>query len=134
MNKEVPHLVALDHFLDEKGLLEVSELDFPINRIYMLSNVPLGEVRGLHAHKTLRQLILSTCGSFDISLTDGIHEYLFNLKCEGPAVLIPPGFWRVLKNFSPESKCLVLASSHYEEDDYIYDFQEFIDWKLSTNA
>ena len=89
-------------------------------------DVPGGESRGGHAHKRLRQLVIAMSGSFTVTLDNG-HEqqkYLLNHPWEG--LLIETKTWRTLDDFSSGAVCLVLASEPFEEDDYIYDYDEFL--------
>lgn len=79
---------------------------------------PAGQSRGAHAHKELQQFIISVGGSFDITLDDGYNRRTFTLNRPYYGLLIPPGIWRDLVNFSAGATCLVLASEHYNEKDY----------------
>ncbi|WP_340153090.1 FdtA/QdtA family cupin domain-containing protein [uncultured Marivirga sp.] len=105
------------------------EIPFGIKRIYYLYDVPGGEERGGHAHKELQQLIISASGSFELKIDDGEEIKSFHLNRPYEAVLMPPGLWRELINFSSGSVCLVLASHEYSETDYIRDYNEFVKYK-----
>ncbi len=94
-------------------------------RVYYLYDVPGGESRGGHAHKILEQLIIAANGSFDVILDDGIDRKTFCLDRADAGLYIAPGTWRELDNFSPGSFCLVLASAHFDESDYIRDYSVF---------
>lgn len=102
---------------------------FPIKRIYYLYDVPGGEERGGHGHKDLYQLIVAASGSFDVELFDGKDTKTVSLNRPYDALMMKPGIWRELKNFSSGSICLVLASISYDEADYIRDYNEFIEYK-----
>lgn len=102
---------------------------FPIKRIYYLYDVPGNEERGGHGHKELHQIIVAASGSFTITLYDGNVKRSFMLNNPNLGLLIIPGIWRELTDFSSGSVCLVLASHVYEESDYIRDFEEFIQYK-----
>ena len=108
------------------GVLSLSELPFNVKRIYWLFGTPESSLRGLHAHKTLKQFIFCLAGGFQIELNDG--ERIFNLSMtpESPGVLIEKTTWRVLSRFEVHTVALVLASEEYDPDDYIHDFQEFL--------
>ena len=110
------------------------DIPFEIKRIYYLYDVPAGETRGGHAHKELTQLIVAASGSFDVILFDGNIKLNINLNRPYKGLLVVPGIWRELDNFSSGSVCLVLASSEYDENDYIRDFNEFIDLKKKSNG
>jgi hypothetical protein len=106
-----------------------SEVPFDIKRIYYLYDVPGGESRGAHGHKSLEQVIIAASGSFDVSLDDGINKKTVNLNRPYFGLHIYPGMWRDISNFSSGAICLVLASQLYNAGDYIRNYQEFIDFK-----
>lgn len=105
----------------ENGL----DVPFDIKRIYYMYDIPGGEDRGAHAHKELRQLIIAASGSFDIVIDDGRVKRTITLNRPYIGLLVVPGIWRELINFSSGSVCMVLASSNYDETDYIRDYKEF---------
>ena len=105
------------------------EVPFNIERIYYLFDVPGGEGRGGHAHRELKQLIIAASGSFDIIIDDGNVKRTFHLSRPYTGLYMPAGLWRELDNFSSGSICLVLASTVYDETDYIRDYTEFKEWK-----
>lgn len=104
-------------------------IPFDINRTYFLYDVPGGEERGGHAHKELKQLIIAVNGSFDVILNDGNTKTTITLNRPYLGLLIAPGIWRELNNFSSGSTCLVLASLPYNETDYIRNYEEFLEYK-----
>jgi len=119
----------------EKGNLTVIEngkqIPFDIRRIYYLYDVSAGESRGGHAHKELKQLIVAASGSFDIVLFDGIVKRTVTLNRPFNGLLIVPGIWRELNNFSSGSVSLVLASHEYDENDYIRNYEEYLKWRTN---
>lgn len=127
-------IIELDkHHSDRKGNLSVVEdneiVPFDIKRVYYLYDVPGGESRGGHAHKNLWQLIVAVSGSFTVTLDDGKIKRTFVLNRPNIGLLIVPGIWRTLDDFSSGSVCLVLASEKYDESDYIRDYKVFEDYK-----
>lgn len=106
-----------------------SDIPFDIKRVYYLYDVPSGESRGAHAHKELQQLIIAANGSFTITLDDGTNKKSFTLNRPYQGLLIVPGIWRDLDDFSSGAVLLCLASEHYLKEDYIRDYNEFIDYK-----
>lgn len=105
------------------------EVPFDIKRVYYLYDVPGGEARGGHAHKELQQLIIASSGSFDLIVDDGKIKRTYQLNRPYQGLLMPPGLWRELDNFSSGSICLVLASAPYSELDYLRDYNEFLRYK-----
>lgn len=98
---------------------------FDVKRIYYLYDVPGGTERGGHAHKKLYQLIIAASGSFDVILDDGRNKKIVELNRPYFGLLILPGIWREIVNFSSGAICLVLASHKYNEDDYIRNYQVY---------
>jgi dTDP-4-dehydrorhamnose 3,5-epimerase-like enzyme len=98
---------------------------FEVKRIYYLYDIPGGEDRGGHAHKELRQLIVAASGSFDVVLDDGQNKKIVTLNRPNYGLMILPGIWRELMEFSSGAVCLVLASEIYNESDYIRDYNSF---------
>ena len=123
-------IVELDKHHHEKGNITVVEngvsVPFGIKRVYYLYDVPGGESRGGHAHKDLYQLIVAASGSFTVTLDDGKVKRTFLLNRPYQALMVVPGIWRTLDDFSSGAVCLVLASECYTEDDYIRDYDEFL--------
>lgn len=105
------------------------EIPFAIERAYYLYDIPEGESRGGHAHKRLEQLIVAASGSFEVVLDDGNIKKNINLNLPNYGLCIRSGIWRELINFSSGAVVIALASTIYDEDDYIRDYQEFIKYK-----
>ena len=127
-------IITLDrHHSQRKGGISVIEngetIPFDVKRIYYLYDVPGGESRGGHAHKELQQLILAVSGSFTVTLDDGKVRRTFNLNRPYQGLLVKPGIWRTLDDFSSGSVCLVLASEKYDAEDYIRDYSEFTEYR-----
>ena len=101
------------------------QVPFDIKRVYYLYDVPGGEERGGHSHKALKQFIVAISGAFDVVIDDGINQRTITLNRPYQGLLIVPGIWRVINNLSSGAVCLVLASEHYDEADYVRDYQEF---------
>ena len=88
--------------------------------------MPGGESRGGHAHKRLRQLVIALSGSFTVTLDNGHERNTVLLNHPWQGLVIETNTWRTLDDFSSGAVCLVLASEHFDEDDYIYDYDEFL--------
>src|SRR5439155_18099868 len=105
------------------------EVPFDIKRIYYLYDIPGGASRGGHAHKNLYQLIVAASGSFDVILADGNIKRIIQLNRPYFGLLIPPGIWRDMSNFSSGANTLVFASEFYNEEDYLRDYDVYLKWK-----
>lgn len=120
---------------NEAGNITVVEnmknIPFEVKRVYYLYDIPGGEARGGHAHYELEQYIIAASGSFDVVLNDGNNRKTVTLNRPNFALHIVPGLWRELDNFSSGSVCLVLASHLYDEKDYIREYDEFLNLKMS---
>ena len=121
------------HHSDRKGNLTVVQngvtVPFDIKRVYYLYDVPGGESRGSHAHRELSQLIVAASGSFRVVLDDGTAKRAFVLNRPYQGLLVKPGIWRDLDDFSSGAVCMVLASEVYQPEDYIRDYDEFLSFR-----
>ena len=127
-------MIELDkHHSDRRGNLTVVQngdtIPFDVKRIYYLYDVPGGESRGAHAHRELSQLIIAASGSFRVTLDDGNVKRSFILNRPYQGLYVKPGIWRDLDDFSSGAVLLCLASEHYQADDYIRDYEEFLKYK-----
>lgn len=122
-------IIDLPKFLDRRGNLsfieESTHIPFKIERTYWIYDVPGGETRGGHAYRKDEEFIVALSGSFDVILDDGTERKVFHLNRSYYGLYIPTGIWRQMENFSTNSLALVLASTHYDKSDYIFDFEEF---------
>lgn len=98
---------------------------FSIERVYYLYDVPSGAERLGHAHRELSQLLVATSGSFKLHLDNGRLRETIYLNRPKTGILIGPMVWRVIDDFSAGAVCLVLASRHYDEADYVRDYERF---------
>ena len=127
------NLINLPKILDPRGNLsfieEEQHIPFKIARAYWVYDVPGGEFRGSHAFKDAEEYIVALSGSFDVILHDGTEERKYSLNRSYYGLYIPKLTWRKLENFSTNSLALILASTAYNEYDYIRDFQQFLSLK-----
>lgn len=129
MNIEFAEIIALPKILDKRGNLSIIEefknIPFKIERTYWIYDVPGGEKRGGHAYKENQEFIVALSGSFDVILDDGKQRNIFSLNRSYYGLYVPKGLWREMDNFSTNSLALVLASTPYGANDYIYDYHVF---------
>ena len=104
-------------------------LPFEFKRIYYLFDVPSNAFRGGHSHIDQHEILIALSGSFEVTVNDGKNKQSFLLNKPNVGLHIPTGIWRELENFSSGAVCLVLASDVFQEEDYIRDFDQFLQSK-----
>ncbi|WP_375577897.1 FdtA/QdtA family cupin domain-containing protein [Marivirga tractuosa] len=104
------------------------EIPFAVKRVFYLYDIPGGESRGAYAHKECHQLLIAISGAFELLLDDGLTKRQIQLNQPYIGLHIPPGIWASEINFSSGSVCLVLASHEYDAEDYIRDYQEYLNY------
>ena len=126
-------IIDLPKIYDPRGNLTVAEqmrnVPFEVKRVYWTYDVPAGERRGGHAHKECVENIIAVSGSFTVTLDDGKGNHKdFHLNHPWQGLLVPTGIWRTLEDFSSGAVCLVLASEFFDEADYLYEYDEFLEY------
>ena len=125
------NLIDLPTLGDERGGLIALEsndsVPFEIKRIYYIIDTKKGISRGFHAHKKLKQLVICVSGSCQFVLDDGINRESVILNDPMQGLLVNKMIWREMHNFSNNCILLVIASQHYCEDDYIRNYQSFLE-------
>lgn len=111
------------------GFIQNGSLPFDFKRVYYLFDVPSSAFRGGHSHIEQQEILIALSGSFEVVLNDGFEKKFFLLNKPNVGMLIPTGIWRELQNFSSGSVCLVVAQDVFDEEDYIRDFDEFLESK-----
>ena len=122
-------IIQLPKFLDKRGNLsvieELKDIPFKIERAYWIYDVPGGEARGGHAYRMNQEFIVALSGSFDVILDDGKERKTYPLNRSYYGLYVPEGIWREMNNFSTNSLALLLSSTPYDREDYIYDYELF---------
>lgn len=133
MDRNEPAIIELPRHFDPRGNLSVIEekknIPFEIERAYWVYDVPGGVNRGGHAYYKNEEFIVAMSGSFDVVLDDGKERKTFALNRSYYGLFVPKGYWREMCNFSTNSLALILSSTKYDEKDYIYDYEEFKQFK-----
>jgi len=123
-------LVNLPKFFDNRGNLSFiqngAQLYFDMRRVYWIYDVPGGEIRGGHAFHRQHEMIIALSGSFDVVTNDGGTEQRVTLNRSYVGLYVPNMIWRHMENFSTNSLALVLASTEFEESDYIRNYEDYL--------
>ncbi len=131
-----PQIIQLPKFLDSRGNLsfveQLNHIPFEIKRTYWIYDVPGGEARGGHAFRKNEEFIVALSGAFDVIVDDGSQKEKFTLNRSYYGLYVPSGLWREMKNFSTNSLALEFGSIHYDVNDYIREYDEFL--KLKNNG
>ena len=126
---ETCRIIELPKIMDPRGNLTFVEggrhIPFAVRRAYWIYDVPGGEMRGSHAYRRNRELIIAVSGSFDVEVETGSGFTRHQLNRSYYGLYLPPLHWRSLVNFSTNSLCLILASEEYDEADYLRDYDTF---------
>lgn len=126
-------ILNLPKFEDARGNLSFIEEDahipFQIKRTYWIYDVPGGQARGGHAFREQKELIVALSGSFDVVVDDGFSTRTFSLNRSYYGLFIPAGLWRTMENFSTNALAMVVSSTSYSENDYIRDYNDFLEFK-----
>ena len=127
---DLPHILQLPIIHDQRGNLTAIEgsrhIPFDIRRVYYLYDVPGGSMRAGHGHYELEQVVIAMSGSFDVTVDSGVgFRERFHLNRSYIGLYIPKRMWREIDNFSSGAVCMVLASTFYDEKDYLRDFATF---------
>ena len=116
---------------DDRGsLIAIEEgynAPFDIKRVYYIFDTQEGVERGFHAHRNLEQLCVVVKGNCTFVLDDGKKREEINLDNPNQGLYIKNLIWREMKDFSPDCVLVVLASEHYNENDYIRDYDKFLE-------
>lgn len=124
-------IIQLPKIPDDRGNLTFIEAGHPIpfiiKRAYWIYDVPGGEVRGGHAYRKLQEFIIALSGSFDVVLDDGMERKIVSLNRSYLGLYVPNMIWRHLENFSTNSVCLILSSLAYSVNDYIRDYESYLE-------
>ncbi len=135
-NNSPARLINLKSIPDHRGMLTVvgdnPDIPFEIKRAYWIYAITPGATRGGHAHLKQQQLIMAVAGSFSVTIDDGVTKQSFRLSDPSVGLYVDAGIWNTLDSFSPDAVCMVLASDKFSEQDYIRDYQEFLDLKNSN--
>lgn len=106
----------------------IKDIPFDVKRIFYIYDIPSGSDRGAHAHRLCHQFLVAVSGSFEVQLDDGRNKRTIRLERPNYGLHIPPGIWAAEHSFSGGSVCLVLTSQYYNEDDYIRNYIDYLEY------
>ncbi len=120
----------LPMFADLRGSLSAAEflqqVPFVPKRYFVVFDVPGKDVRGEHAHRQCHQFLVSVRGSLAVVVDDGTSSEEIALDEPNLGLYVPPMVWTVQYKYSTDALLLVFASDHYDANDYIRDYEEFL--------
>ena len=115
---------------DDRGKLVVIEgseaIPFAIQRVFYIYDSDSTVVRGQHANRESEFVLINIAGQSKVRITDGVEEIIVELNKPMSGVYIPKMIWKDMYDFSPDSILLVLASTHYDGNEYIRDYNEYL--------
>lgn len=130
-------LIELQQIQDRAGNITpvtgAVDVPFKIRRVFFVYDIPSGQERGEHVHKSCHQLLVAVSGSFEVVLDDGESQRVVLLNRPNYALQVPPGVWSSQRRYSAAAVCLVLASEVYDEEDYIRNYELFKEWRCTTS-
>ncbi|MCD7721431.1 MAG: FdtA/QdtA family cupin domain-containing protein [Prevotellaceae bacterium] len=122
-------LIDIPSARDERGLLAFAtagrEIPFPIARVFWIYDVPEGQKRGGHAHRTCAEVVFALKGGVTLRVDDGQREACVRLSSPTRGLLVEPNVWCELEGFAPETVLMVAASQPYLSEGYINDYKLF---------
>lgn len=124
-------IINFADFGDERGKLVVVEggetIPFEIKRVFYIYESDATVKRGQHANRESEFVLINVAGKSKVRVTDGKEEYIVNLDRPMMGVYIPKMIWKDMYDFSTDSVLLVLASTHYDDKEYIRDYEEYLE-------
>lgn len=129
MTLDAARMIEFPKITDDRGNLtfieECRHVPFEVRRVFYIYDIPSGEDRGAHAHKTLQQVVICLSGGLEVHLDDGRETRTVRLNRPWIGLYIPPMVWASEGNFDSGTVYIVLASDYYDESDYYRDYEEF---------
>jgi dTDP-4-dehydrorhamnose 3,5-epimerase-like enzyme len=124
-------LEEIESYTDSRGKLNVAQLDhlsqdFSVKRVFWITDVPEGTIRGEHANRECTELLVAVSGKVSLWLTDGSEEWNITLSDPNQGLYIPPMVWCKLYDFSSDATIVCMADKEYDPEQYINDYQQFL--------
>lgn len=123
-------ILEFAEFGDERGSLVIAEgnkdVPFEIKRVFYMYGSDSDIVRGQHANRNSEFVLINVSGSSKVRIDDGFEECVVELNKPRMGLYLPTMVWKDMYDFSEDSVLLVLANTHYDGNEYIRDYDEFI--------
>ena len=123
-------IIPIPRVFDERGALAFAESDttipFTIRRVFWIYDIPSKAQRGGHAHWQCSEVVIPISGAFTMLLDDGKEKRKVRMSSPDEGILVPAGVWCELKDFSPNTILLVLASHPYDPQGYEHDYNQYL--------
>lgn len=120
---------------DERGKLVIVEgnkdVPFDIKRLFYIYGSDKDVVRGKHANRDSEFVLINVSGSSKVMVTDGNEKQIIELTKPRQGVYLPKMVWKEMYDFSEDSVLLVLASTHYDGNEYIRDYDDYLKMEIS---
>ncbi|MGE0171403.1 MAG: FdtA/QdtA family cupin domain-containing protein [Oligoflexales bacterium] len=122
-------------YIEDRGALTIleagkgREVPYPVNRVFCITKVPAGGVRGKHAHKECSQFLVCLNGSVELICDDGSEKRNISLKSPSEGLLVTPGIWLTLNFTSADTVVMVLCDQYYSEADYLRNYEQFLEFR-----
>lgn len=124
-------IVNFNEITDHRGKMIPIEypkqLEFPLKRIYYIFDVKDGVRRGYHSHNDLEQILIAVHGKVKVLIKTPYEEEIVELDSPNKGLYIGPMIWREMFDFENETVLVVLASHEYDENDYIRDWNDYLE-------
>lgn len=128
--KDICQVLHFKDLGDERGKLVAIEgnqaIPFEIKRVFYIYDSDATVVRGQHANRESEFVLINVAGQSKVRITDGTEEFIVELNKPMMGVYIPKMIWKDMYDFSADSVLLVLASTHYDGNEYIRDYEEYL--------
>jgi dTDP-4-dehydrorhamnose 3,5-epimerase-like enzyme len=133
MGKKLIELCPILHFKDlgdERGKLVAVEgkkdIPFSIQRVFYIFGSDSDVVRGKHANRKSEFVLINVAGKSKVRITDGKEEIIVSLDKPMTGIYLPKMVWKEMYDFSPDSVLLCLASTHYDQTEYIRNYNDYL--------
>ncbi len=131
---ELCRLLEFNEKGDDRGKLVIVEgnqdVPFEIKRLFYIYGSDRDVVRGKHANRDSEFVLINVSGTSKVMVTDGKEKQIVELTKPRQGVYLPKMVWKEMYDFSPDSVLLVLASTHYDGNEYIRNYDDYLKMEI----